>query len=110
VATTAGKLNAKYVIHAPTMERPAMRIGPENARKAMKGALECARKLKVKSIAFPGLGTGVGGVTAEDAANVMVEELKRHIDEGTSLKEVLLVGFGEELAKAFERAIAEIIH
>ena len=110
VATTAGKLNAKYVIHAPTMERPAMRIGPENARKAMKGALECARKLKVKSIAFPGLGTGVGGVTAEDAANVMVEELKRHIDEGTSLKEVLLVGFGEELAKAFERAVAEIIH
>jgi len=105
IATTAGKLDVKYVIHAPTMERPAMRIGPENARKAMKGALECARELKVKSIAFPGLGTGVGGVTAEEAAEVMVDELKKHTDEGTSLKEVLLVGFGEELATAFRKTV-----
>ena len=107
IATTAGKLKAKYVIHAPTMERPAMQIGPENARKAMRGALECARQLKIKSIAFPGLGTGVGGVSAEEAAKVMVDELKRHIDEGTSLEEVLLVGFGEELATAFAKTVEE---
>ena len=107
VATTAGRLNAKYVIHAPTMESPAMRIGPENARLAMRGALECARQLKIASIAFPGLGTGVGGVSAEQAAEVMIEELKRHIDEGTSLKEVLFVGYGEDLAKAFRKALVE---
>jgi len=105
VATTAGKLKAKYVIHAPTMERPAMRIGPENARKAMRGTLECARELNLKSIAFPGLGTGVGGVSAQEAAEAMVDELKKHIDEGTPLKEVLLVGFGEELANAFKQAV-----
>ncbi len=105
IATTAGKLKAKYVIHAPTMKRPAMRIGPENARKAMRGALECARELNVKSIAFPGLGTGVGGVSAQEAAEVMVDELKKHIDEGTSLEEVLLVGFGEELANAFKEVV-----
>ena len=105
IATTAGKLKAKYVIHTPTMERPAMQIGPENARKAMRGALECARQLKVKSIAFPGLGTGVGGVSANEAAEVMVDELKRHIDEGTSLEEVLLVGFSRELSTAFVETV-----
>lgn len=110
VATTAGKLKAKYVIHAPTMERPAMRIGAENARKAMKAALECAKGIGIKSIAFPGLGTGVGGVSPKDAAKVMIEELKNHIDKGTSLKEVILVGFGEELAKEFEKAVKERLH
>ena len=110
VATTAGKLRAKYVIHAPTMERPAMQIGVENARKAMKAALECAKEMGIKSIAFPGLGTGVGGVSPKEAAKAMVEELKNHIDEGTSLNEVVLVGFREELAKEFENAVKEKLH
>jgi O-acetyl-ADP-ribose deacetylase (regulator of RNase III) len=109
IATGAGKLRAKWVIHAPTMERPAMRVGLINVRKAMRAALNRAEELKARSMAFPGLGTGVGGVSAEKAAKAMVEELKNHLDEGTALKEVILIGFDEKLRLAFERAVKRLL-
>jgi O-acetyl-ADP-ribose deacetylase (regulator of RNase III) len=80
VATTAGKLQAKHVIHAPTMESPAMSTSKLKVRLATRGALECARQLGIASIAFPGMGTGVGGLSVEEAAKVMVEEIKIHIE------------------------------
>jgi len=105
VATTAGKLSAKYVIHAPTMERPAMPTSKQNVRLATRGALECAQQLGVVSVAFPGMGTGVGGLNVEEAANVMVAEIKSHIESGTPLKNIILVGFAADLAQAFERTL-----
>jgi O-acetyl-ADP-ribose deacetylase (regulator of RNase III) len=105
VATKAGKLKAKYVIHTPTMERPAMRIRGENVQLATKGALECAEQLKIGSIAFPGMGTGVGGLDPEEAARVMVQELKKCIDKGTTLKQIILVGFTQDLTQAFQNAV-----
>jgi len=105
VATTAGKLKARYVIHAPTMERPAMPTSKQNVKLATKGALECARKLDIVSVAFPGMGTGVGGLNAEEAAGVMVDEIKSHVDSGTTLNRVTLVGFNADLTQAFEKSL-----
>jgi len=109
IATTAGKLKAKYVIHAPTMERPAMSIGKDNVRLAMKGALHCAEQTEIRSIAFPGLGTGVGSFSLEEAANIMVSVLKEHIDKGSKLKEVVFVGFRADLADEFKNAVDKIL-
>ena len=72
VATTAGNLYCQYVIHAPTMEKPAMRIPVENVKKATRAALDLGVKLQIKKIAIPGMGTGVGGVLPNDAAKTMV--------------------------------------
>jgi O-acetyl-ADP-ribose deacetylase (regulator of RNase III) len=105
VATKAGRLKAKYVIHAPTMKRPAMRIRRENVHQATRGALECAEQLKIEGIAFPGMGTGVGGLHPKEAARAMVEEIKEHIDKGTTLKQIILVGFTEDLTQAFQSAL-----
>jgi len=105
IATTAGQLKAKHVIHAPTMERPAMLTSKQNVGLATRGALECARQLGIVSIAFPGMGTGVGGLNVEEAADVMVDEIKRHIESGTSLKKIILVGFSSDLTEAFTRAV-----
>ncbi len=105
VATKAGKLKAKYVIHAPTMNRPAMRIHKENVQLATRGALECAEQLKVGIVAFPGMGTGVGGLNLNEAAQVMVQEVKRFIDKGTVLKQIIFVGFTQDLAQAFKTAL-----
>jgi len=105
VATTAGKLKAKYVIHAPTMERPAMPTSKQNVRLAVRGALECARQLGIASVAFPGMGTGVGGLNVEEAAEVMVDEIKSHVESGTPLKKIILVGFDANLSRAFEKAL-----
>jgi O-acetyl-ADP-ribose deacetylase (regulator of RNase III) len=105
VAIGAGRLKAGHVIHAPTMRRPAMRIETENVKLAVRGALECAERLAIQSIAFPGMGTGVGGLRLDEAATAMLEEIKTHIDLGTSLKEIVMVGFSANAAQTFERAV-----
>jgi len=109
VATGAGKLKAKYVIHAPTMERPAMSIGKRNVGLSVKGALKCAEELEIRSIAFPGMGTGVGGLSLEEAARTMVNEVKEHIDKRTNLRQIVFIGFKEDLTHAFERAVNDIL-
>jgi len=59
VATSAGALPCRYVIHAPTMKRPAMKIDVENVKRATRAALETGIKLNLRTIGIPGMGTGV---------------------------------------------------
>jgi len=75
---------------------------------ATRGALECARNLAVASIAFPGMGTGVGGLSVEEAATVMVDEIKKHLESGTTLKTVLLVGFDADLPTLLRRLCRKV--
>lgn len=105
IATGAGKLKAKNVIHAPTMERPAMRISAENVRLAVRAALELASELRLRSVAFPGMGTGVGGLALEEAAETMIDETKKHVERDTHLKRIVFVGFRDELTQAFSKVI-----
>jgi len=108
VATTAGKLKAKYIIHAPTMTRPAMAASLEEVKAATRGALDCAIQLRINSLAFPGLGTGVGGLNLKDAADAMIKEIKNHIEAGTTIKQVILVGYNPDLANAFQKATLKL--
>ena len=109
IATTAGRLKAKYVIHAPTMERPAMATSPEKVYKATLAALRRAEKLAVSSIAFPAMGAGVGGVPLTEAAEAMVKALEDHLAEKpTKLKEVVFAGLTEEFLQAFTTAVRRL--
>jgi O-acetyl-ADP-ribose deacetylase (regulator of RNase III) len=100
IATKAGKLKCKYVIHSPTMQKPGEKIPLKNVKLATRAALRLARKLKIKSIAFPGMGTGVGGVKPEDAARIMLEEFKKFED-----LEIRVIAFDEKLYNAFKNLL-----
>jgi len=100
VATTAGSLPFRHVIHAPTMELPAMRTTAEKVSLAVAAALACADELGLRSLAFPGMGTGVGRVSHRDAARAMLEAARRF--SPWSLQEVVFVAFEEEMLRAFE--------
>jgi len=104
VATSAGKLKAKFVIHSPTMELD-FKTDESKVRLATRAALKKAEELKVKSIAFPALGTGVGGLAKDLAARVMVEEIKKHIESGTGLRKVILVDINAEQVDFFKREL-----
>jgi len=102
VATTSGKLKCRYVIHAPTMERPAMRIGVDNVEKATRAAFELAKSMKLKSIALPGMGTGVGGVKEEDAARAMMNVAKDYVKY---FDEIIFIDINERMVDAWKRLL-----
>ncbi|NPA85662.1 MAG: macro domain-containing protein [Crenarchaeota archaeon] len=104
IATGAGRLKVRYVIHAPTMERPAMRIPPENAYLATKAALELAKKMGLKKIALPLMGTGVGGLSVEEA----VREMARAMEEVCEGMEVYLYAYGREAYGELLRALRSL--
>lgn len=105
VLTTAGKLKFKGVIHAPTMEEPAMRTSEEKVRKATRAALELADQLCFRSIAMPGMGTGVGRVPKKVAARAMVDEIRKF--NPACLEEVILVDLDEDLVEEWNKALEE---
>jgi len=105
IITKGGNLCCKYVIHAPTMEEPAMRIGVENVKLATRAALEIGIKNKIKTIAIPGMGTGVGQVPIKDAAKAIVEISKEY---EKSYKKIILLDRNEEIINIFQNEINKI--
>ncbi len=103
VVTSAGRLYAKHVIHAPTMEEPGAKIGVENVRRATRAALIAAAASGLEVIAFPGLGIGEGGVDREEAARAMVDELRAHRQQRPAT--IYLVDTDEVMLHAFEEAL-----
>jgi len=105
VLTTAGRLNFEGVIHAPTMEEPAMRTDEGRVRKAVRAALSLADEEGFKSVAFPGMGTGVGRLPKKVAAEIMVEEIRKF--KPKNLEKVVLVDLDEEIVKEWNKALKE---
>jgi len=113
VATSAGNLPAKYVIHAATMGMPACRQAGIFAtdeikiRNSCRSALDVAEELKIESIAFPALGCGVGGFPLLASAKIMAQEVFRHLKETqkTSLKEITFCLFDKEAFDIFNKGV-----
>ncbi|OGK85394.1 MAG: hypothetical protein A2X52_03220 [Candidatus Rokubacteria bacterium GWC2_70_16] len=101
VLTVAGNLAATHVIHAATMGGD-LRTDPEKIAAATRASLAIAEKHRLSSIAFPALGSGVGGVPPEKSAQAMVAVLVEHLKGGkSSLQKVLFVLYQDEAHKAF---------
>lgn len=107
VATSAGTLNARYVIHAAGMGTD-LRTDEEKIRDATLNSLKRADELGIESIAFPSIGTGVGGFSMEKAADIMLRTAITHIKGKTSLKNVTFVLYGKEAYETFERVLTAI--
>jgi len=105
VVTGGGSLRARHVIHAAVMGRN-LKTGADEIRKAILSALNRAKELELRSIAFPALGTGVGGFPIEECARIMYQAMVGHVVGGTSLKTIEIVLFGREAYDAFDHALA----
>ncbi len=110
IYTRAGRLKAKYVIHAPTMEEPGSPATLDNVRAAVRAALSVAEQLGVNSIAFPGMGTGVGGLDYYEAAKAMVSEIIEFLRSASRPpKIVVLVAYDKDLYDAFSYALSNLL-
>jgi len=98
IETSAGKLDAKYIIHAAGMRSDGF-ISEEILRNSIQNSLNLAEKLGLKSIAFPAIGTGVAGFPEEECAKIMLEILSNFKAE--NIQTVKLVLFGEDTYQKF---------
>lgn len=106
VVTLGGKLHARYVIHAAVMGQD-LRTDQSKIAKATRNSLVRVRELGVSSVAFPALGTGVGGFPPELTADSMIGECVSFAKEGSApaLKQILFVLFSEDILNVFEKRL-----
>lgn len=104
VVTGAGKLKAKYIIHAAVMG-PDLKTDAKKIREATKNSLLSGDELGIKSIAFPALGTGVGGFPLNECARIMIDEVRQYSARKTGLEKVVFVLFGQSAYQAFKQEL-----
>jgi O-acetyl-ADP-ribose deacetylase len=102
VATTAGDLPARWVIHT---------VGPVYARSEDRSgllaschteSLQVADELGARTVAFPAISTGIYGYPVDEAAGIAIQAVR---GADTRVEEVRFVLFGRDAFEAFERAI-----
>jgi O-acetyl-ADP-ribose deacetylase len=101
VATTAGEMPARWVIHAATMELGGPTSGPI-IEEATRSTLAVAEELGCHTVALVAFGTGVGGFPLEDAARLMVGVARDHSGE---LERIVFAVHGNEAERAFREAL-----
>lgn len=104
VVTGAGLLKSTHVIHAAAMGQDLV-TDEAKVRLATRNALLRARELGLSSIAFPALGTGVGGLGLKLAAKVMLSEARRHLARDTSVENIVFAVFDDLALEAFSEAV-----
>ena len=102
--TTAGKLPAKFVIHAVG---PRMDEGEEDEKlkDATLNSLKLADKNNLKSIAFPAVSAGIFGFPKERCAKIMVENAVFYAKGGTGINEIIFVLFNDDLYNLFTKEL-----
>jgi len=107
VVTPAGRLAAKMVIHAVSLDRDR-RTSSDVIDRAVRSAMARARELRLASIAFPAMGTGVGGFPIDEAARVTVQAVRDELGRSESMAFVTFAMRGAAAYHAFEVALAAI--
>jgi O-acetyl-ADP-ribose deacetylase (regulator of RNase III) len=109
VVTTFGRLPwPRFVIHAVVMGQDLQTSGVL-IETAARNALRIAEELTIPSIAFPALGTGVGGFPIGSCAKIMIEGVRGHVTPDTSLRLVRFVLFGRAAYERFAEVAMELL-
>jgi len=103
IATGAGALKATHVIHAVVMGQD-LKTDEEKIRMATRAALTLAEEKGFHSVAFPALGTGVGGVSVFVCAAAMVDEAINLLIDSERIRQVTFALLDEEGRSAFHHA------
>jgi O-acetyl-ADP-ribose deacetylase (regulator of RNase III) len=103
VATTAGRLPARWVIHGAVMGQD-LKTNAELVRHTTQSCLELADGLGCRSLALPAFGTGVGGFPLAQCARIMLAEARSF--EAQSLELVIFAVFGRDAYEAFSSELS----
>ncbi|MFW9915837.1 MAG: macro domain-containing protein [Candidatus Thorarchaeota archaeon] len=107
--TSGGNLKARWVIHAASMGSGTLTT-EKSLRDATRNALLRAEEKKLKSIAFPAIGTGVAGFRLNKCAEIMQKVIVDHLlcAQNSSLERVILALFDSKATLEFEKVLFQI--
>src|SRR5271167_1637827 len=105
--TSGGNLKARYVIHAASMQLGG-RTEAQSLRSSTAHALRIAAQKRLKTIAFPAVGTGIAGFPLRECAEIMLREVAKHLQGPTSLQKIYFVLFDPEALAAFQSVRSEL--
>ena len=98
VATTAGDLDARWVVHTVGPVFSATEDRSDLLASCYRESLRVAGELGARTVAFPAISTGVYGWPMEDGARIAVETVRA---ADTTVEEVRFVLFDERAYEAF---------
>ena len=112
-AGVAGAIRRKG---GPTIQQECDVLGPvslgeaaltseDSLRDATVNSLKRAVEKQLTSIAFPAIGTGVAGFPIQRCAQVMLEEVKQHLNSATTLERVLFILFDLPALQTFQQTL-----
>ncbi len=108
VATTAGDLAARWVIHTVGPVWSSREDRTPLLQNAYRSSLRVARELGAESVAFPAVSAGVYGWPMEDAARIAVSTVRAVLSSGVgSVEHVRFVLFNDEALAAFRAAAGQ---
>ena len=108
VVTAAGRLPARFVIHAAVMGQN-LKTSATLIERATRNVLTLAEELRLASVAYPALGTGVGGFPVGECARIMTRVVQAHAPTRGTVNQVRFVLFGQAPYRAFVEVAGEIL-
>ena len=104
VATTAGKLPAKFVIHTvgPVWRSAEAEALDELLCNCYRNSLTLASQLGLSTVAFPNISTGVYGYPKPRAASLAISATRTYLTGDPSIGEVTFVCFDDENFHLYE--------
>jgi len=106
--TSGYNLKAKYVIHTVgPIWKGGIEDEPELLASCYQQSLAIAKKYKIKTIAFPGISTGVYGFPKDLAAVIAVTEARRFILTNKIPEKIIFVAFDDENFRIYKKLLEE---
>lgn len=105
VATTAGFLPARWVIHTVGPVHTGSEDRSDQLASCYREALRVADELGASTVAFPAVSAGVYGWPPDDAARIALRTVRATV---TSVREARFVLFSPDVLQAFDRALAAL--
>src|SRR3954451_4627351 len=102
VATTAGRLKARWVIHTVGPTYAESKDKSQLLADCFRNSLALAEELGARTVAFPAISTGVYRWPVDDAARIAVQAVR---DAGTQVEEVRFVLFDERAYDTFAQQL-----
>ncbi len=107
IFTGAGRLPFKGVIHAAVMGQD-LHTRDTLIRQATIASLNVAEKYKIRSLAFPAFGTGVGGFPITACANIMITAVRGMESRLSCIERVVFCLYNDVAWKVFRDALEKI--